>query len=763
MSETEFLPLLGEEIERGMMTVAKALALAELLGAGYPFVTLVACWHFPDAEGGIRREGVILDVEVEVSQRPVNDIRRVERIAAAFRIDDRTQPEAVSLRLDFPHVPHLNITPWERPRSLCLSDRPYSEDRLNWTPSRFVEAVRGWLALTAAGALHQDDQPLEPLLGGATAKIILPYDLFRNGSGAEPIFCHGIDQGGTGDARLVIIARREDAAGTDSLPSGTQSLPFVAIPLEVEAPMTHGVIRWEPSNLALLHEFLMAAGKDLLADLRGRLRIWAENPAMLARRPILVVALQKRRTQEGPVETTETWAFLADKTLEEIRVAIGVHGEEGGYRGLLLNVDNDKQGEDVGLSLLLPYYTLAREKAALFNAYPSDDTEVVAIGLGALGSQVFDNLVRGGFGRWTLVDDDHTLPHNLARHELHGSAIGFAKVIPLAVQANRTIDGPDVATPLVMDVLEPGEQSAAFEAACARADLLLDMSASVAVARHLARDRDESGARRVSLFLNPSGTDLVLLAEDAGRRHRLDALEMQYYRALVHEVELADHLVPNDGRVRYGRSCRDVTRLLPQEQVALHAAAGSRAVRTVQPTPHAQIRIWRAGGDLSVKCVSVPVAPVVEQRLGDWTLVTDAIFLDRVKDLRAAKLPVETGGVLLGSFDTQRQIVYVTDLVPSPPDSVERTTLYIRGSQGLRDRVTRVESVTAGWLRYVGEWHSHPRGVRATPSGDDRKLFGWLGEMMAAEGLPPLMLIVGEAGHLWCLGEIPAAPREEEV
>ena len=44
----------------------------------------------------------------------------------------------------------------------------------------------------------------------------------------------------------------------------------------------------------------------------------------------------------------------------------------------------------------------------------------------------------------------------------------------------------------------------------------------------------------------------------------------------------------------------------------------------------------------------------------------------------------------------------------------------------------------------VGEWHSHPEGVGSDPSNDDRKAFGWLSEIMTSEGLPPLMLIVGE-------------------
>ena len=56
-----------------------------------------------------------------------------------------------------------------------------------------------------------------------------------------------------------------------------------------------------------------------------------------------------------------------------------------------------------------------RELAAQMNGYDGDGTtpDMVAIGVGALGSQVLTNLVRSGYGRWTLVDEDVLHPHNL--------------------------------------------------------------------------------------------------------------------------------------------------------------------------------------------------------------------------------------------------------------------------------------------------------------------------------------------------------------
>ncbi len=754
MSNADYEDLAGDPVTPEGLCIPKAQALAQLLfsDAPYPFVKPAGC-RVVAKEGEVYREIIIFDVDVSLSQRPVHGIQRVEHIAAVFREDDRFPPEALALRRDFPEVPHLNIIPWERPKSLCLSDQPYSEVRLRWTASKFVESIRTWLALTAEGVLHQEDQPLEPLLSGVETKIILPADLFAEGSKPEPLFCYAIAPVREGAELQVIIARRENTR-----PGGKDAHAFTAIPISVDAPMTHGVIRWQPANIQELHAFLERAGFDLCSYLRYRLRSWDGDRAMLDTRPIFVVAILKRRTDAGPIEAVETWAFFADRSLGEVGEAVGVLGKYEESWGLMFEADTSSQGEDVRLQLLLPYYHLSRASAAQYNGQSKRfGGKVVAVGMGALGSQVFDNLLRSGFAEWTIVDNDHLLPHNLARHELHGMYIGHPKVISLAAQANQTVDGPPVVLPLVADVLDPQDQAQALDAAIREAEIVLDMSASVAVARHLARDRDAATARRISLFLNPTGTDLVLLAEDAGRQYHLDALEMQYYRAVVSEPDLTSHLHFSEGRLRYGRSCRDTSQTLSQEQVALHAAIGSRALRRVEAEPDtAVIRVWRTDSpDLSVRLVTIPPAPVVEERIGEWTLCTDEHFLHKVRSQRRERLPNETGGVLIGSFDMERRIVYVADALPLPPDSIEHPTLYIRGHVGLREEVGRISGLTAGRLEYVGEWHSHPPGFSSACSDDDRMLFGWLKEEIAQDGHPPVMLIIAEVECRWHVASLP--------
>ena len=332
------------------------------------------------------------------------------------------------------------------------------------------------------------------------------------------------------------------------------------------------------------------------------------------------------------------------------------------------------------------------------------------------------NLTREGFGLWTLVDPDHLLPHNLARHAATGSAIGYAKVDVLSSLMGNIIDGEAPPTAIQADVLDPGDAKDELERAYASADLIVDMSASVAVARHLTHDVT-SPVRRVSLFFNPAGTDLVVLAEDAARTTRLDALEMQYYQATATLPELDGHLASSASRIRYARSCRDVSSVIPQSRVALLAAITAAALRRIADDPAATIAVWRVrDANLGVDAIRPAARQVVAEAHNGWQVVVDEGLLERVRRQRAERLPNETGGVLIGSFDAQRRIVHVVEMVASPADSEEWPTLYIRGAEGLADRVKQIQASTLDRLRYVGEWHSHPDGVGCDPSGDDQKV-----------------------------------------
>jgi len=721
----------GTPIAVEELVVPKAAELACVLQ--------LSCVDYADLVGVTRLgndEVVIFDLEPKLHEIRVNAINCVERIAAVFSATDDHTPEVCALREDFPWVPHLNLRDEEFPRSLCLYEESYRSLKRRWTAARFVADVRQWLSRTAAGSLHMEDQPLEAVLLGADGILVIPGDVFSPNPTGKP-------------AQIFSLSRPDDGAQQVNRHAFVLSCP----------EREHGVVHRRPRTLSDLADMLDTEGVDLLSALRDHLREeFVDSAAFLGANLVLLILLPRTRVEGGPVEAPNLLAFQTGVKIRGswepapialVGSSIGALDRLGDRVFVSACVDESKRGEELLVEVLNPHLGMTLGSLAIQNGRDPDGEEprLCAIGVGALGSQVVMNLARAGFGRWTLIDNDLLLPHNPARHVLSSESVGKPKASSVADLANSLTDGEDVFTAILANVFTSGPHEGEVHEALHSASAILDMSASVSVARYLAADN--RAARCVSVFLSPTGADLVLLAEDASRALSLDMLEMQYYRACASD-ELAGHLQAPSSRLRYGQSCRDLTSRMPQHSVAVHSGIAAAAVPSVLSKPDARAAVWRSCEDGSVSLVEIPVFEAIRTTIGEWTVLTDVGFVSELQALRRAKLPCETGGVLLGSIDMDRSIIYIVDTIASPADSDEWPTSYTRGKSGLQAEVDCVKVKTDGMLEYIGEWHSHPRKSDVAPSDDDQKLFAYISEVMARDGLPAAMLIVGDAGRVGC-------------
>jgi len=687
------------------------------------FFDLVECRRSGD------REILVLDVGIEVSQKKAHDVLPKERIIIAIPPVDDSDLIIWALRKDFPRVPHTNVGPLDSPRRLCLSDEPYTERRLHWTGPGFLREVSQWFLKTADGTLHEQDQALEPFLPTGLSQVFLPHELSESS-----IF------------RFIELRRFIDSIDDiwNARINGEKvKQNCLFIPVECE-PQVHGIIESIPQTLSELGQLLKTVQIDLLtmlsdqfAELRGKHK--AQNPVWMMKVLILVKIPRKRDSSSG-IEKTERYAFLLLRTAKDIEKDIASKRDVG------TPAIPASGGPSIPVRVFDTILPLTQEMAAKYNGLETVDTrQMVLIGFGALGSQVYNNFIRMGFGQWTVIDKDWFLPHNTARHTLTRQVIGFPKAMGASFHSSLIVESL-ITEPLKVDILNPGSQRDDLNSKLVKAAVIIDSSASVAVARHIARDID-SPARRISVFFNPKGTDGVIIAESQDRSLRLDWLEMQYYRAIIERDLLKDHLTENDRRVRYARSCGDISSSIPQDLVSLHAAMCTRGIRNVLDSRAPCITIWIVDPDsLQVTTVPIDMNRAREERVNGWTICTDDRVIEKASQDRRHHLPNETGGVIIGSYDLQRKIIYAVDIVSSPEDSEHWPYLYIRGTQGLKEYVESIQQRTADNLTYVGEWHSHPSdSVQA--SSTDQKALNALQDDMSKDGLPACMLIIGKGGN----------------
>ena len=461
---------------------------------------------------------------------------------------------------------------------------------------------------------------------------------------------------------------------------------------------------------------------------------------------VIIIKFPRVRELGGEIERYEMWGFATASLVEEIGIALGLWQRTGQYVVPLIGQPPDETAlSKAVLYVVLPLHMLSRDSTAQFNGTTVSEKPIAAIGLGTLGSRVVMNCVRSGYGTWTLIDSDFLAPHNVARHELTSAQLAHEKAIALAQRANEIFAG--AATAESIDILHPGEKKLDLDVLLNKSEVICDMTASQAAARALATDAVLT-ARRVSLFLNPTGKALVLLCEDLVRHTRLDDLEMQYYNYLTVTPEMHDHLSSPVERIRFARSCRDVSSRVSNEDVIICAAAGSRLLRRVLAQPAAVAKVVTVSEE-AVKYHEIPLCSITVRRVGRWTLRISERAVVSLRRHRSSRLPKETGGVLIGAVDTSRSLIYVTDALSSPSDSEEYPTSYIRGVSGLTEHIAEIMAVTDGQLQYLGEWHSHPDACSTRPSGDDKTLFVWLAGELGKDGTPPIMCIVGQYSERW--------------
>jgi hypothetical protein len=711
--------------------------VAYVVSGRAPAVSLVKARQ--SADGALA--ALHLDVQVERPQDLAAPIRGVEPVAVVFGTSGE-QPAILALRPDFPETMHQNWTPEDTPRALCIDDRPWAEARLAFTPADFIRRIQFWLAKAARGELHDTAQPLEPLFFRNPATIILPAAALAPGDRPAELVGHIREE-----HEMIIVTDFVRPGGNGPDPQ------FVCVPIRA-APQGMQRLQRAPQTLDTLAQQLQGCGIDLGAELRARVIEWAGLDAAAIRRlqaRIAVVVVFPVAGDDGR-QTDDLRAFITHDSAGDVGVALGMlarnDSDVGSGSGYVRLVGVAGGTAVPGLPISPADVHLGFDRAVgamICGQVQPDRRRCVLVGAGSLGSQLAINLAREGRFDWTMIDHDSLLPHNLARHALYPIDVGRPKVFGLAHRVGALLGEP--VRVFRANILHPREEQAAdIGAAVAGAEIIIDAAASVAVSRHLS-DLPRPGARRLSVFFNPAGTAVVLLAEGGDPDITLRDLEAQYHRLVQNDPQLAAHLLAEAG-IRYSGSCRAATNRISAARAALLSAIASQAITDALSAPQAAVRVWTLGDNNIVNLSEQAGSPVRRIELGGWTVTYDQELACQITALREAGLPHETGGVLLGITDTSRRSIHLVLALPAPQDSTGSVTAFERGVSGLAKTVVAAAERSLHQVSYVGEWHSHPRGSSTRPSATDIRQLCWLTDELENEGVPALMVIAGDDGQL---------------
>jgi proteasome lid subunit RPN8/RPN11 len=110
------------------------------------------------------------------------------------------------------------------------------------------------------------------------------------------------------------------------------------------------------------------------------------------------------------------------------------------------------------------------------------------------------------------------------------------------------------------------------------------------------------------------------------------------------------------------------------------------------------------------------------------------ILMSIRESIRKNGSEVETGGLLFEKRDDISKIIWVSDTIGAPPDSIATKHGFICGIKGTAEAHEMRVKQTRGAVAYIGVWHTHPKSL-PLPSEID---FIGMEKILTEGDLPPL-------------------------
>jgi len=677
-------------------------------------------------------------------------IGRPESIALWFsaRSELASPPQVRSNRMMFPRdLPHLNMVPDSEPSSLCLAREGLSSIYQRGGIPALLQRLSMWLRDAAAGRLDHDGWEPVPHFGfcSATLNIAWFQKIAYNSKKTVPGHSVGIAQlfvDKDVDEKVVIHAQ---------LISRNNELEKIWL----NAPDDVGIVK---KPLAINSYWYMAWGKRSEASAQRRNKLisnladllaFAEEAGCKEQVQIFIDVICGDKSPERntyyvlligewrPNQLIQTIPGLASGDARKLEIT-GFHisiKAEGVKREIEYIFQLELRSEANSENL---------NKMSGFNRMPEN---VVLLGAGALGSKIAEHLVREGAGTLSIVDSDRFFPHNLSRHALTHKYLYFNKAKALKtflLEINKVID---IHTHDV-DVAKIPAGQFKEQIAGLKQGILIDCTADLPAMRRISQS--DNVTRTVKVEIADNGQIGLLFYEGRRRNPRIDDLKalVPYLSIEISGISVWLNRV-GDPIIDTGIGCASPSMVVSDSRVSVHAAnfmtSISRIVRGEELPSGLGVAIANQQGHLDKWIwIEEPSLSTFNTKInGDrWDVRVRSSVVKAVTIWRDQSKPNEAGGYLYGSYDLSLKTIYV--VWACEPVALEKTPVSIKlPIAGSSEEEIHMRHSSAGQLRLLGTWHSHPDS-NSDRSTTDTSQFVNDTDAYAANPSPHLLMIVGE-------------------
>jgi proteasome lid subunit RPN8/RPN11 len=346
---------------------------------------------------------------------------------------------------------------------------------------------------------------------------------------------------------------------------------------------------------------------------------------------------------------------------------------------------------------------LMQKLSGINNPFINKET-ITFLGCGSLGSKMALHLARNGNDNFHFVDNDFFLPHNNARHGLY--SMDFSNKSQCLAYSIQSLSFSKVNS----------SDTSAIDFDYSHSAIIIDTTVSFSVRNYLFKNN--SLPQIISAGLYNNGKTGLLVYENRKKDVNLTQLWALLYLKAYNDKNLQNTLFDTkQDHISIGQSCSSQTMRTTDAQISLIAAAMSIKIQNIL----SNIESYNSGivfynyknENLLTDNITIPNFIEITNDL-NWNIYISHDVIKIMKEMMIMKYPNETGGILMGTVFQYPKKIVITKLVEAPEDSKEFPNLFVLGTQNLCMNIHNIESRTNGKVTYLGTWHSHPRGGRAS-------------------------------------------------
>ncbi|GAA4459352.1 hypothetical protein GCM10023189_32940 [Nibrella saemangeumensis] len=108
--------------------------------------------------------------------------------------------------------------------------------------------------------------------------------------------------------------------------------------------------------------------------------------------------------------------------------------------------------------------------------------------------------------------------------------------------------------------------------------------------------------------------------------------------------------------------------------------------------------------------------------------------------------PLETGGILVGTYDENYRVATVYLASGPPSDSQHSLYQFIRGTNGISELLERAHQLPTPRY-YLGEWHTHPAASPKASLTDKKQMNAFADCRLYGASSPVLLIVGGKPPH----------------